>query len=160
MKKRLLIFLVDDEHICKQQNVLSDGIVMQSCDLPPAQRQSCKQTALWRNAGLCDLPPRVLLQCTGFSPPPWCASPMLRLILPLRPLRVEKNIFHQSSLTYMHIQYANVIRRPHMLFPFTGLPVGAARTCKTRRCHCDAAFYILLRNALWEHFDLCFVCTD
>lgn len=60
---------------------------------PPGQRQSCKQTALWRNAGLCDLTPRVLLQSIEFSwnSPPHAAPPRSSTSPSLRPHRVEKN---------------------------------------------------------------------
>ena len=119
---------------------------MQSCHLPPAQRQSCKQTALWRNAGLCDLPPRVLLQCTEFSwnspphaaPPQSSASPYPSL----RPHRVEKNTPLSPNTTASHVHAHRQIwtdRQTHththwqtsaQVLPFFTTPaVRAASSC-------------------------------
>lgn len=94
--------------------VLSDGVDMESCHLPQAQQQSCKQKVLWRNAGLCDLPPWARIQCTEFSwsSPPHTALPQSSAspYPSLRPHTVEKT--HPVHLT-LKPQQIHIHERRH-----------------------------------------------
>lgn len=102
-KYRFLIFVIYIE-----QKIQAISVIWRCsyAELPPpphpsAQWQSCKQTAFCRNAGLRDLPARVLLQCTGFSTAHlMLCLPKLRLSRPLSEApqdgKKKTHLFHRA----------------------------------------------------------------